>query len=71
MNLADVLIIVFVFIPTASLSLLGTLCLHTEYSLLRAQMVQKKTLKNWLDWDIDLDTDADTSILDYSKTDKV
>lgn len=66
MNFADVIIIVFVLIPTASLALFGILCLHTEYALWRAQMVQKKVMEEWLGDDTDDTTDTDPSILDYS-----
>lgn len=72
MNFADVLIIVFVLIPTFALALFGILCLHTEYALWRAQQVQKKVWDDMFGDDADNDDEPDnSSILDYSKTDKV
>ena len=71
MNFADVLIIVFVLIPTFALALLGILCLHTEYALLRGQQMQERAISDWFGDDVDDDSTPSSSILDYSKTDKV
>lgn len=69
MSFGTLCLVVFVLYPIASLMLLATLCLYTEYNLYRSKQVAQEQLETMLGAEcVHAAKLAPSTILDYSGT---